>query len=269
MNSVVVVRSISRSLFLSEKTVRNYVSMVLAKIHVATRAEAIVVAREAGLEPLADALAADPSLTPDTEAAKYVDADKHVPDVAAALEGARWILMERFAENATLVGDLREWLWTHGQMQSKVVAGKEQDGAKFRDYFDAKEPIAKLPSHRALALLRGRREGIVRLALTLDDTVASADTGGIDSRRFNSWSAFSATAFGRPAFSIFALSSAISSLRSSFLPSSWWMALIFSLRYYSFWAFSICFFTCTLIRRSRFMFSISTSSRSSRRCSRS
>ncbi|MBL8143124.1 MAG: RNA-binding transcriptional accessory protein [Acidobacteria bacterium] len=135
------------------------------------------IAREAGLEPLADALFANPSLVPDAEAAAYVDAAKNVPDAAAALEGARWILMERFAENATLVGDLREWLWTHGQLQSKVVEGKEQEGAKFRDYFDAKESIAKLPSHRALALLRGRREGVIRLALTLDDALAPADAG--------------------------------------------------------------------------------------------
>jgi len=135
------------------------------------------IAREAGLEPLADALFNDPTLVPDVEAAKYVDADKHVADTAAALEGARWILMERFAENASLVGDLREWLWSYGQLQSKVVEGKEQEGAKFRDYFDAKESIAKLPSHRALALLRGRREGVIRLALTLDESLAPSDAG--------------------------------------------------------------------------------------------
>src|SRR5690554_1615173 len=123
------------------------------------------IAREAGLEPLADALLSDPSLVPEKEAEKYVDADKGVPDAAAALEGARQILMERFAEHAGLLAELREKIWSEGILASAVAEGKEQAGAKFRDYFDFAEPIAKIPSHRALALFRGRNEDVLDLAL--------------------------------------------------------------------------------------------------------
>jgi len=129
-----------------------------------TRAQ---IAREAGLEPLATALLADPSLTPDAEAAAYVNADTGVADVAAALEGARWILMERFAEDAELVGGLREHVWESGAWQSAVIDGKQDEGAKFSDYFAASEPLKTIPSHRALALLRGRNEGILRLTIIL------------------------------------------------------------------------------------------------------
>lgn len=127
------------------------------------------IAREAGLEPLAHALLEDPSLNPETEAAAYVDKDKEVPDVAAALEGAKQILMEEFAEDAELVGKLRDYLWQHGVLSSKVVAGKEQEGKKFSDYFDFAEPIKTIPSHRALALFRGRKESILNLELTLPE----------------------------------------------------------------------------------------------------
>jgi len=123
------------------------------------------IAREAGLEPLADALLGDPSRVPETEARNYIDADKGVPDAAAALEGARQILMERFAEHAGLLAELRERIWSEGILASKVVEGKEQAGAKFRDYFDFAEPIAKIPSHRALALFRGRNEDVLDLVL--------------------------------------------------------------------------------------------------------
>ena len=123
------------------------------------------IAREAGLEPLADALLADRAQAPEQRAAAYVDAGKGVADVAAALEGARQILMERFAEDAELAGQLRERLWEVGILVSRAIAGKEAEGAKFSDYFDYAEPIAKVPSHRALALFRGRNQGILALEL--------------------------------------------------------------------------------------------------------
>ncbi len=128
------------------------------------------IAREAGLEPLADALFDDPGLVPEEEAAKYVNPaqeppEKHVPDVKAALDGARQILMERFAEDAALLEKLRARLGDEALLVSAVVEGKEQDGAKFRDWFDFREAAKDMPSHRALALLRGRNEGVLRLAL--------------------------------------------------------------------------------------------------------
>ncbi|MEA3640001.1 MAG: Tex family protein [Lamprobacter sp.] len=123
------------------------------------------IAREAGLEPLADALLVDRSQAPEQQAAAYVDVVKGVVDVGAALEGARQILMERFAEDAELAGRLREQLWEAGILVSRVIEGKEAEGAKFADYFDYREPIAKVPSHRALALFRGRNQGILALEL--------------------------------------------------------------------------------------------------------
>ncbi len=123
------------------------------------------IAREAGLEPLADALFNDPTLTPETEAAKYVVADKQVADVKAALDGARQILMERFAEDAALLEKLRGYLNEHALIVSSVVEGKEDAGAKFRDWFDFCEPLKTVPSHRALAMFRGRNEDVLRLSL--------------------------------------------------------------------------------------------------------
>jgi uncharacterized protein len=123
------------------------------------------IAREAGLAPLADALFNDPTLTPETEAAKYVDADKQVADVKAALDGARQILMERFAEDAALLEKLRGYLNEHALIASTVVEGKEDAGAKFRDWFDFREPLKTVPSHRALAMFRGRNEDVLRLTL--------------------------------------------------------------------------------------------------------
>jgi uncharacterized protein len=124
------------------------------------------IAREAGLEPLLDALIANPALVPDATAATYVNAEKGVADTKAALDGARAILIERAGEQAQLIGSLREWLWDVGVVTSTVATGKEAAGAKFSDYFDFKQKIKDLPSHRALALLRGRNESI--LDLTLD-----------------------------------------------------------------------------------------------------
>ena len=123
------------------------------------------IAREAGLEPLADSLLADPTQVPETLAAGYVDADKGVADAKAALDGARAILIERFAENAALLGRLRDKLWNEGELAATVIAGKEQEGAKFADYFAHREPLKTTPSHRALALLRGRNEGVLSVAL--------------------------------------------------------------------------------------------------------
>jgi uncharacterized protein len=123
------------------------------------------IAREAGLEPLALGLREDPTRSPEAFAESFVDADKGIADVRAALDGARAILMESIAEDAHLVGELRDWLWAQGQIRAKLVEGKEQAGAKFRDYFDHVEPIGKIPSHRLLALLRARNEGVLELEL--------------------------------------------------------------------------------------------------------
>ncbi len=127
-----------------------------------TRAQ---IAREAGLEPLADGLLEDPTRVPEEFAASFVDTEKGVADTKAALEGARAILMERWGEDATLIGELRDWLNANGVIRSKVVEGKETAGEKFRDYFDHAELLAKIPSHRLLALFRGRREEFLQLDL--------------------------------------------------------------------------------------------------------
>ncbi|MGQ5794441.1 Tex family protein [Serratia sp. IR-2025] len=126
------------------------------------------IAIEAGLEPLADTLWQDPQQQPEQLAERYVDADKGVSDVKAALDGARYILMERFAEDAALLAKVRDYLWKNAHLVSKVVEGKEDEGAKFRDYFDHHEPISQVPSHRALAMFRGRNEGVLQLALNAD-----------------------------------------------------------------------------------------------------
>ncbi|WP_306029043.1 Tex family protein [Stappia sp. MMSF_3263] len=127
------------------------------------------IAREAGLEPLADMLLGDPSRDPEKEAAGFVDADKGVADEKAALDGARQILMERFSEDAALVGRLRSHLTRGGVLRSRVVDGQAEAGAKFADYFDYREKWADVPSHRALALLRGRNEGVLALELVVDE----------------------------------------------------------------------------------------------------
>lgn len=131
------------------------------------------IAREAGLEPLAAALLANPSLDPQSEAANYlrldVDGDTKVPDADAALDGAKQILVEQFAEDAELVGNLREFVWENANLVSKVVDGKENTGAKFKDYFDYYEAVNKIPSHRALAIFRGRKEEMLRVLLVIGD----------------------------------------------------------------------------------------------------
>lgn len=140
-----------------------------------------MIAREAGLDALAVSLLNDPSLNPEQEALTCIKPpfkSEHgdnpgVPDVKSALEGARQILMEQFAEDAELVGALREHVSEQGQLVSKVAEGKEEAGAKYRDYFDYREPLAAVPSHRALALFRGRKEEILQLALKLPEDLES------------------------------------------------------------------------------------------------
>ena len=132
------------------------------------------IAREAGLEPLAMALLANTNLDPMVEAEKYINPDQDIADSQQALEGARQILMEQFAENSVLISELREYLWDYGVLSSTVLKGKDSEGEKFKDYFDYHEAIKNIPSHRALALFRGRTEGILRL--NLDVTVEQGDT---------------------------------------------------------------------------------------------
>ena len=128
-----------------------------------------MIAREAGLEPLAESLLSDPTQEPLVAAAGYADAEKGVADAAAALEGARHILVEKFAEDADLIGALREQMWSRGQLVSKVRDGKQDEGAKFADYFDFAEPFAKLPSHRILAMFRGEKEEVLDLTPQPED----------------------------------------------------------------------------------------------------
>ncbi|MHC1946897.1 RNA-binding transcriptional accessory protein [Bradyrhizobium sp. UFLA06-06] len=127
-----------------------------------TKAE---IAKEAGLEPLADQLLTQPESDPNEAATPFVNAEKQVADVTAALDGARAILVERFAEDADLIGALREEMWSNGIMASTVRIGKKTEGEKFKDYFDFSEPLPKLPSHRILALFRGEKEEILDLAI--------------------------------------------------------------------------------------------------------
>ena len=131
-----------------------------------------MMAREADLEPLADALFADPGLNPQEQAAAYLNAEAGFADAQAVLNGVRDILSERWAEDAALVGKLREWLWDQGLFQSRLVESKDvnhPDVAKFRDYFDYAEPIRKVPSHRALAVMRGRALEFLEASLVLDE----------------------------------------------------------------------------------------------------
>jgi len=123
------------------------------------------IAKEAGLEPLLDRILQDPALDPESLATGFLDTEKGVSDAKAALDGARSIMIERITEQPKLVGDLREWLWTNGVITSKVVPGKEAEGAKFSDYFDFSQKVKDIPSHRALALFRGKNEGVLDLSL--------------------------------------------------------------------------------------------------------
>ena len=143
-----------------------------------------MIAREAGIEPLADALFANPSLVPADEAAKYVlkgktEAGDDFTTVQAVLDGVRDILSERWAENPALVQALREWLWQEGLLKSTLMAGKDEnnvDVAKFRDYFDYDEPIGRVPSHRALAVFRGRALDILDAKLVVPEPESASNT---------------------------------------------------------------------------------------------
>jgi protein Tex len=136
-----------------------------------TKAE---IAREAGLEPLSELLLTQPHNDPEAVAADFVDVAKQVADAAAALEGARAILVERFAEDADLIGTLREQMWSQGRMASTVRRGKKTEGEKFKDYFDFSEPLHRLPSHRILAMFRGEKEEILDLQIQPDAQIAVA-----------------------------------------------------------------------------------------------
>ncbi|GGS95111.1 RNA-binding transcriptional accessory protein [Streptomyces tanashiensis] len=143
------------------------------------------IAREAGLEPLAEGLLGDPSVEPAAAAAAFVDADKGVADAAAALEGARAILAEKFSEDADLIGELRERMWGRGRLVAKVREGQEEAGAKFADYFDFAEPFTALPSHRVLAMLRGEKEDALSLELEPEEpTEGPSSYEGIVAGRF-------------------------------------------------------------------------------------
>ncbi|MCF5899053.1 Tex family protein [Aeromonas veronii] len=134
---------------------------------------------EAGLEPLADLLLSDPMKEPYQEALRFLNAEQGITDSKAALDGARYILMERFAEQADLLEKLRDYLWQNATLRARVVAGKEQEGAKFKDYFEHDEPLHKAPSHRVLAMLRGRNEGVLNLALVAGDDEGASPCEGI------------------------------------------------------------------------------------------
>jgi uncharacterized protein len=133
------------------------------------------IAREAGLEPLALSLLENPLLDPQQEAQKYFNAELAINDAQAALDGAKQILMENFSEDAKLLGDLREYLVEHGLVKSQVVDGKQTEGEKFRDYFDFSEKVSVMPSHRALAVFRGRKEGVLNAVLTLPEELTTPD----------------------------------------------------------------------------------------------
>lgn len=127
------------------------------------------IALEAGLGELADALYANPDLTPESEAERFIQPDNGFADVKAVLEGAKYILMEQFAEDANLLENLRTTLHNDAKLSSRVVTGKEQEGAKFSDYFEHDEALKSVPSHRALAMFRGRNEGVLSLSLVLGE----------------------------------------------------------------------------------------------------
>ncbi|MDB5649404.1 MAG: binding domain protein [Hyphomicrobiales bacterium] len=155
------------------------------------------IAREAGLEPLAIELLQDPRKEPKVEALAYVDSAKGIETVEAALDGARSILVERFAEDAELIGSLRETFWSQGQLRSSVRPGKEAEGAKFSDYFDFSEPLTKLPSHRILAVFRGEKEEILDIKLEAEPVPPVPGTPGLYENRIAARAGVSAQ--GRPA----------------------------------------------------------------------
>ncbi len=145
------------------------------------------IAREAGLEPLADALLGDPTLDPEATATGYLNADAEINDTKAALDGARQILMERFAEDADLLARLRGFLSDNALLASRLADGKEQEAAKFRDYFEHNEALAKVPSHRALAMFRGRNEGFLHISLMMDPEEKPSDAHPCEAMIASHW----------------------------------------------------------------------------------
>ena len=143
------------------------------------------IAIEAGLEPLADTLLANPLLDPESEAQAFLNPEQNVPDIKTALDGARYILMERFAEDEALLEKVRSYLWQHAELQAHVIPGKEQQGVKFKDYFEHQEPLAKVPSHRMLAMLRGRNEGFLSLNLRAGEDGAAHPCEGLIAAHLN------------------------------------------------------------------------------------
>lgn len=129
------------------------------------------IAIEAGLAPLADQLLDNPTLDPDITANDFINPEKGIEDSKAALDGAKFILMERFAEDAKLLAKLRGMLQRNGHIESKVITGKEKDGAKYQDYFEHSEALSRIPSHRALAMLRARNEGVISLTINPDPSL--------------------------------------------------------------------------------------------------
>ncbi|MGM4925885.1 Tex family protein [Tardiphaga sp. 804_B3_N1_9] len=160
-----------------------------------TKAE---IAKEAGLEPLSELLLTEPQNDPKKVAEAFVNAEKNVADVAAALDGARAILVERFAEDADLIGALREQMWSNGLMASTVRTGKKTEGEKFKDYFDFSEPLHKLPSHRILALFRGEKEEILDLAMQPEPVPATPATTTPSSYELKIMNRFGVSDQGRP-----------------------------------------------------------------------
>ena len=158
-----------------------------------TKAE---IAKEAGLEPLADSLLTQPENDPQAVAAPFINVDRQVADAAAALDGARAILVERFAEDADLIGALREQMWSNGLMTSTVRTGKKTEGEKFKDYFDFSEPLTKLPSHRILAMFRGEKEEILDLQMLPDPP--SATPAAVSSYELKIMQRFAIAERGRP-----------------------------------------------------------------------
>jgi uncharacterized protein len=158
-----------------------------------TKAE---IAKEAGLEPLADSLLTQPENDPQAAAAPFINAEKQVADAAAALDGARAILVERFAEDADLIGTLREQMWSNGLMASTVRTGKKTEGEKFKDYFDFSEPLNKLPSHRILAMFRGEKEEILELQMLPEPS--SATPAAVSSYELKIMQRFAIAERGRP-----------------------------------------------------------------------
>lgn len=144
------------------------------------------IAREAGIEPLAVGLFENPQLNPETEAEKYFNVDAGFADIKAVLDGARQILMEQFAENADVLKKLRDYMWQNGVIRSRVVEGKQNEGEKFADYFEYDEAVNKIPSHRALALFRGRNEGVLQMELVVanEEALASHPCEGIIAQHF-------------------------------------------------------------------------------------